>query len=338
MVELKKILLLELKHSTSGRLEIFGKSWTKNEILAIFETDFQQDTFDVDAFELKYPFLKLLANPAKIQYELDEKEKNIFYDPGLKDYQIHSSNLYLQSFSLELKKVLRNEKLKQSEAIISYTDFFLEEELYDLKHQCQSIILQLLTEDLQSKNSRLLFIWDGYRNIVNFAANDDHDFLFKQLQLIEKFYSKLTLDEAIKALRIQLQLEHPIEIKLQLQEFIKNFQNKKSSSLGEDKKSSPWTTYIIIAVVIFIIRIVFLVGKHNSTPSYYIPPNNELLEQYKRSQEAGQEIEEMNVEYVKEKNYDQQQLDSIVANIERSYDSINKGINYIPDDSEVESD
>jgi hypothetical protein len=284
---LKKELLLELKASGNDALVIASKSYSKNDLIELFDKNAGQPltVFDLDAFVERFPLMRKILKPETIFLPVE-------LPAGLKvhpDYEIFCMQEVVPRFERyfqEVQKSLKANDLRTVAAQMIFLDLFPEEQQYKVQSAVKIMLrnkLELIKKSLQRSAGRSAieeesyFMNEHFYTIVRKAGNDDLEFLIHQLHTAEKKIAKernLTVSKTIY--NFQYQLSFPEEIRVQIKANLDRFRQREEAfsggSYSGESRSTGRIIWGVIVAMIFLVRILVRLDRNSDHTSPVVYP------------------------------------------------------------------
>lgn len=268
--ELKQLLLLELKGSATEYLTIEGVSWSKNDILTYFETDFSSvKEFDLVAFFSQFPPIELLKDCKQINsfYNLEPAKKHQDFEL----FREQESPSFLEGFLKEMRARFQSKDFTKISQLSNFFSFFNEEcqhKIIELvKYQVKSILLERLNRnDLNKKSKLALFTFPSYYKLLLDVLSKETTFLNDQYDLFIENIDGVDIDTAISIGLKQKQLPLGETEKTFLEINLKQWRSQRVKGVekSESKSTNFRIIYFIVIAIIFVMRMI-----HSNTSSNY---------------------------------------------------------------------
>lgn len=304
LAEVRKVLLLELKSSDGGVLEINGKLWSKNDLLDFFDSGIV-NAFDYEGFVRDYPWVRNLEDFEKITY--DPKILHVdFSDPRFAEFAKHEGKNLEESFFLLFKRYIREQDDYYAAALLLYKSCFSTVFQMRLYREGRSMMTLRFNEILaiseggwsnqQALDKTRFLKLPGYYVLMKELGAEDPDLLLLNLQVFSTVIKQYALRSIESIVRDQLKLDHSIEGREYLKRVssrvteVRQTRDSHSSSRSSSSGKNSKAIYGWIAFAVIFIRILLLLGRHSSSSSQYNYESN--VQQRQMIQEMLQDMEE----------------------------------------------
>lgn len=263
-------------------MEINGKPWSKNDLLDFFESGIT-NAFDYEGFVHDYPWVRNLENFEKIIYD-PKLTRMDFSDPRFAEFAKQEGKGLEESFFLLFKRYIREQNDYYAAALLLYKSCFSTVFQMRLYREGRSMLTLRFNEVLlasetgwsnqQALDKTRFLKLPGYYVLMKELGAEDPDLLLLNLQVFSTVVKQYTLSSIESIVRDQLKLDHDIEGKEYLNRIkaqatqVRQTRKSHSSSQSSSRKSSK-AIYGWIILIVAIIRIIMLFGKHSSSSNRY---------------------------------------------------------------------
>jgi len=270
LLELKKILLLYLRSSPDGKLEIQGKSYTKNDFLQILAKEYPStDQFDIYAVLKEHPSIAPLMNPKNIDVafvllhpELEIKIE-IEKHKQWKEIRAFFSEFYFMDFYASILKDLRELNFSKVNHKLSYLIFFKSPLQVKCKKALKDALIALIKK-YQNSLAEIKFInFKSYYQVIIIIGNDDPTFLAIQYSLLRTITLKFSRkqQEVFYKNQLKLRLTREMKNQIKLHQADINVRPPKSnyvrpSSPPQEEKASKDNIEITILLFLLVLGLV----------------------------------------------------------------------------------
>lgn len=261
LLELKKIILLHLKASPTGTLEISGETYTKNEILKIFLDEYTEDSFDIKDFLVKHVDVQPLTHPESINRSFPDKTHGLTSKKSWFEVQAYFTEHHYLAYFRTVRDDIKIKQLLLATQKASYLFLFDDEIQLKFKKSIKTEILSLIKSQVDSRKGLEFTLWDAYYQLLKIIGDDDIDFLLEQHNLIitqlngftplqiDRFFVAqlgLNFDEYVKE-QIRREHERFSAANAQRSTYYHAREDQKISLPKQDSEAGQFLVYIILA-------------------------------------------------------------------------------------------
>lgn len=262
--ELKKTLLLELKFTENDFLLIGNVTFTKNDILRLFEQIPENGFPDWSHLYDTFGFLNVLNTPEKIRHEItisSDLAESKYFDLFRKT-ELHFT---LPGVKQEIQKTVSQFNWVKLKCICSYFGLFTSTDSSDLMHYTGQCILKALAgefpghiryKERYGEGAELLFNRE-YEPIVAYLCRENRFFLEEQWVFVETILHGCGKEDGIQLIRIQLLLPWDEQTKQQLRSRLQTFKELKLPDTTENGIMGCIIGLFVIAVIAGVVYLLY---------------------------------------------------------------------------------
>lgn len=270
--ELKKTLLLELKFVKEDFLLIGNITFTKNDILRLFEQIPENGLPDWSHLYDTFGFVRLLNTPENIRREITiplDLSENKDYDL-FRRTELHFT---LPGVKREIHRTVSQFDWFRLKCICSYFQLFTPADNTDLTLYSSQCVLNALAgefpgniryQERYGEGAELLFNTE-YKQIVAYLCRGNNYFLEEQWVFVETILQSCGKEDGIQLIRVQLLLPWDEQTKKDLKNRLQAFKELKQVNTTENNVLGCVMGLFVIAVIAGILYLLFTLFSGNQS-------------------------------------------------------------------------
>jgi len=291
IIELKKVVLLELKSASDDVLVIDSKTWSRNDILEFFNKPLEEG-FDDLSFYAQFPWAKAISEPHKINYS-KSLENLDFSAKEFEEFRVKEAVNYEKAYLDEIRKEMRDRRDSPVVGMLCYLNCFRSEFRFSVLNTVRSMMYTRLNEALayiessssRSKLPHIRFMQsNAYYWLMLKIADSDGELLLTNLQVFGQGMAGSNVDLVMEIVQKQKTLPHSPEGFQFLNEIHRDLQRLQKKNNSSDGGGEWGVIRIVLSVAVAVIVALFRCSQHRNSSSNYSNPtpfNIQELEQEK---------------------------------------------------------
>lgn len=301
---LRHVLLLKIKSSPEGIIQINGVDYIEQDIIQILDGNHAQkpQTFNDEEFWETFPELKVVSIPDGANtYFKGDKEAFLEYE-YLFEAQEFLTKEYVAGLEEEIYSRIQLREFFPAAQRVTHLFAFNQETQSRISTNIKSKIHEVLTSTSESFQ---FLTWEPYYKMLQIVAIDDHDYLIEQYKIGQKHLGSFSYDQWSTFFKRQLTLPFDDSFKAKIDEDETNYFNENQAKIPartyrgySPERNDTISWRLIYFPFILPIKILFIVVTCNSGPDYsrdsQVPGNGR--EQMERFMEIQQRQREERIE------------------------------------------